>query len=80
MQRKAEEQLKAINEAYRHLESYEPSSVIAPATGVGRPPPGRAMGDRVLRPRIKFNPTERLPLVMAIVAIVVALLLVLTTI
>jgi curved DNA-binding protein CbpA len=77
LQRKAEEQLKAINEAYRQLESYEPSPDQVAAGGV-RPPSGRPMSDRVLRPRIKFNPTERLPFVMTIIAIVVALLLVLT--
>ncbi len=77
LQLKAEEQLKAINDAYRHLESYEPSPDHVAASGL-RPPAGRPMDDRVLRPRIRFNPTERLPFVMAIIAIVVALLLVLT--
>ena len=78
LQRKAEEQLKAINQAYRNLQEYEPSPERAPAAGIGRPPMGRAMGERVLRPRMRFNPTERLPLVMTIVAIIVVLLLVLT--
>ena len=78
LQQKAEEQLKAINDAYRELQSYEPS--VAPG-GLGqdmRPPPRRNMGERVIRPKQKFYPTERLPLVMTIVAIVVVLLLVLT--
>ena len=78
LQIKAEEQLKAINQAYRNLQEYEPSPELAPAAGIGRPPIGRAMGERVLRPRMRFNPTERLPLVMTIVAIIVVLLLVLT--
>jgi hypothetical protein len=78
LQRKAEEQLKAINDAYRHLESYEPSPALVPGGDGVRTPVGRPMRERVLRPRIKFNPTERLPLVMVIITIIVALLLVLS--
>ena len=78
LQKKAEEQLKAINDAYNHLESYEPSFDPLTRASDVRPAVGRPIGERVLRPRIKFNPTERLPFVMVIIAIVVALLLVLT--
>jgi len=78
LQRKAEEQLKAINDAYCELRSYEPSAAPAGFRSDMRPHPRRNMGDRVIRPKQKFYPTERLPLVMTIVAIVLVLLLVLT--
>jgi preprotein translocase subunit Sec63 len=78
LQRKAEKQLKAINDAYRHLQSYEPAPDAELQREAGRPPPGRSMGERVLRPRKRFNPSEKLPLVMAIVAALVAILLVLS--
>ena len=78
LQKKAEEQLKAINDAYRNLQTYEPAAAADSQRDVGRPRPGRRMGERVLTPKKRFNPTERLPLVMAIVAVLVAILLVLT--
>jgi preprotein translocase subunit Sec63 len=78
LQLKAGEQLKAINEAYRHLQSYEPSPAAASQAEGACPPPGRRMGERVLRPRKRFHPSERLPLVVAVAAILVVLLLVLT--
>ena len=78
LQQKAGEQLKAINDAYRHLQSYEPAPDAGPQLAERRPPLGRKMDERVLRPRKRFNPSERLPLVMAIVAIVVVVLLFLT--
>ena len=78
LQRKAEEQLKAINDAYEQLGSYV-ALPEHPSNGQAvLPPVGRPIGERVLRPRVKFNPKERLPLVMTIVVIVVTLLLVLT--
>ena len=69
LQQKAGEQLKAINDAYQHLQSYEPQLAAGPQTEYGRPPPGRKMDERVLRPRKRFYPSERLPLVMVVVAI-----------
>ena len=69
-----------VNDAYMRLESYEPTpGDVRGAEGVG-PPASRPLGERVLRPRMKFNPTERLPLAVTVVAILVALLLVLTAI
>lgn len=78
LQRRAEEQLKAINDAYRHLESYEPAPDAAFQRDGVRQPLGRSMGERVLQPRKRFNPSEKLPLVMAIVAVLAAILLVLS--
>jgi preprotein translocase subunit Sec63 len=78
LQQKAGEQLKAINEAYQQLKSYEPQRDAVPVAGGTRPPVGRKMGERVLQPRKRFNPSERLPLVMAIVAVLVVFLLILT--
>jgi len=78
LQQKAEEQLKSINDAYQHLQSYEPPPDAGPQTDGRHPPLGRKMGERVLQPRKRFNPSERLPLVMAIVAILVVFLLILT--
>jgi len=80
LQRKAEDQLKAINDAYQHLRSYEPALQSERWPAADRPTPGRNMGERILRPRIKFHPTERLPLVITLLAILVALLLVVTAI
>lgn len=80
LQKKAGENLQAINDAYKRLQSYEP----LPEAGLDRDeqprPIGRKMGERVLQPRKRFNPSERLPLVMAIVAILVVVLLILTAI
>ncbi len=78
LQKKAGEKLQAINDAYKCLQSYEPQLDAGPQTDGRRPPIGRKMGERVLQPRKRFNPSERLPLVMAIVAIVVVVLLLLT--
>ena len=78
LQQKAGEQLKAINDAYQHLQSYDPQRDADFQTRQGRPPPGRKMDERVLRPHKRFNPSERLPLVMAIVAMLVVVLLFLT--
>ena len=78
LQQKAGEQLKAINDAYQHLKFYEPQLDAGFQPESGRPPPGRRMDERVLRPRKRFNPSDRLPLVMAIVAVLVVLLLILT--
>ena len=80
LQQKAGEQLKAINDAYQHLGSYEPQPDVALQTEGRRQPLGRKMGERVLQPRKRFNPSERLPLVMVIVAIAVVVLLLLTAI
>ena len=78
LQRKAGEKLQAINDAYQHLESYEPQPDVGLQTEGRRQPLGRSGGERVLQPRRRFNPSEKLPLVMAIVAVLVVLLLILT--
>jgi len=78
LQRKASEKLKAINAAYRQLQSYEPAPDALGPDAVLRPPPGRRMDDRVLQPRQRFLPSEKMPLVIGIIAVLVALLLVLT--
>jgi curved DNA-binding protein CbpA len=79
LQKKAEEHLKAINDAYRELQTYDPTATPGNLASDIRPPPRRNMGERVIRPKQKFHPTERLPLVLTIVTIIVVLLLVLTT-
>jgi curved DNA-binding protein CbpA len=78
LQRKAEDQLKAINDAYQQLRSYEPALDAEFQREAVRQPIGRNMGERVLQPRKRFNPSEKLPLVMAIVALLAAILLVLS--
>ena len=78
LQKKAEGQLKAINDAYQQLQSYQPELDSGPQVEAGRPPTARRMDERVLRPRKRFYPSEKMPLVMAIVAIVVVILLVLS--
>lgn len=78
LQQKAGEQLKAINDAYRHLQFYEPQPNAGPRLDGGRPPVGRKMGERVLQPRKRFIPSERLPLLAAIIVVLVAILLVLS--
>ena len=78
LQQKAGEKLQAINDAYQHLKCYEPQPDAALHSQGRRPPVGRKMGERVLKPRKRFNPSERLPLIMSIVAILVVFLLVLT--
>lgn len=78
LQLKAEEQLKAINNAYEHLKSYEPPTDADAWVGEGRIPSGGRRSGRLARHRARFKPTERLPLVMVIVAVLVALLLVWT--
>ena len=74
------EKLQAINDAYKRLESYEPLPDAGPQVDGGRQPIGRKTGERILQPRKRFNPSERLPLVMAVVAIFVVVLLILTAI
>lgn len=78
LQKKAEDQLKAINDAYRQLQDYQPELDSGRQMETGRPPPGRRMDERVLRPRKRFHPSEKLPLLMVIVAITVVILLVLS--
>jgi preprotein translocase subunit Sec63 len=80
LQKKAGEKLQAINDAYKRLQDYEPLPDSGPQVDGGRQPIGRKMGERVLQPRKRFNPSERLPLVMAFVAILVVVLLILTAI
>ncbi len=78
LQQKAEEQLKAINDAYQHLQNCDPWPESAGGGDGPRPPSPRRMDERILQPRKRFNPSERLPLVMTVVAVLVVLLLVLT--
>ena len=69
---KADERLKAINEAYAKLKDYTPP---AAASGGGRPHAG---GARIITPRRSFMPKDRTWIVAIGLAVIVTLLLLLT--
>ncbi len=79
LQIKAQEQLKRINAAFERLQSYEPGKVRLGDVSQ-RPPPARGMNDRILAPKARFQPSEYLWLVFVMIAILVVILLVLSTI
>ncbi len=79
LQIKAQEQLKRINAAFERLQSYEPPKVKLGDLSQ-RPPPARSMNDRILTPKARFLPSEHLWLVFVVIAILVVILLVVSTI
>jgi preprotein translocase subunit Sec63 len=69
---KADERLKAINDAYAKLKDYTPPPA---KTAAGRPHAG---GARIISPRRSFMPKDRMWIVAVALAALVTLLLVLT--
>ncbi|MFQ5704610.1 MAG: J domain-containing protein [Gemmatimonadales bacterium] len=75
LQRKADEQLKAINEAYEKLRSYEPDPVPGdPAI------PLHGEGPRVIRPQRRVIPVDKVWIVVTVVAALIVLLLVVSAV
>ena len=71
LQRKAGEQLQAINEAYERLHSYEPDQEPR-----DRAIPLHGEGPRVIRPLRRMIPLDRVWIIVTVVAVLIVLLLV----
>ncbi len=71
LQRKAGEQLQAINEAYEKLRSYEPDQEPGDSTI-----PLHGAGPRVIRPRRRIIPLDRVWIIVTVAVVLIVLLLV----
>ena len=78
LQLKAQEQLQVINDAFEHLQTYDPDPGLSEAQPQ-RPPSGRGMDERVLAPKRRIQPSERLWIIMVAITILVAILLLVST-